>query len=257
MANSTSDVATKVRDMMQEGAQDGLRYLEQGTYSFTLANGARLTVYASPFTPDYGGWAFQYKDGKHDFEIPRGVDIAMTHGPPRGILDYARNAQHAGCNTLFQAIHSAKPKVHCFGHIHEAWGCKLASWKDLDFSAARATSSAGGVIPVPTSENSIDAANSRLSTLKGLANMCRPLEGPFGINSLGKLVGQQSIHVDLTEGDSRLEPGRQTLFVNASICDTSYQTCQRPFLVDVYLDKDEGQEELRYESTDNAIIRSP
>ncbi|XP_044721535.1 uncharacterized protein HRG_04450 [Hirsutella rhossiliensis] len=178
----------------------------------------------------------------------------MTHGPPHGILDYTFNGQRAGCSTLFQAVYNARPKIHCFGHIHEAWGCYLASWMDYSYTAVMRTAMAGSHLPIPTWENSIDAAMSRLSTLTDLEQIYRSFNYfPPGPEALGKLVDQQSIHIDLTEGHSRLEHGRQTLFVNAAINDFRYNTTQRPFLVDVYLDKDEGQEVIQDGPTGEAL----
>lgn len=39
----------------------GDTYLEEGTHTFTLNNGAKFTVYASPYTSGSGGWAFAYQ----------------------------------------------------------------------------------------------------------------------------------------------------------------------------------------------------
>jgi len=36
-------------------------YLQEGTYTFTLSNGATFRVYASPYTVGSGGWAFPYE----------------------------------------------------------------------------------------------------------------------------------------------------------------------------------------------------
>jgi hypothetical protein len=42
-----------------------------------------FTVYASPYTPEFNGYAFAYgKDDMRFLNIPSGVDILMTHGPP-------------------------------------------------------------------------------------------------------------------------------------------------------------------------------
>lgn len=73
-----------------EAAEKGIRFLQEGTHIFTLENGARLKVYASPYTPCSLGeeptWGFQYRRGDgHHFAIDEGTDIAVTHGPPRGI----------------------------------------------------------------------------------------------------------------------------------------------------------------------------
>ncbi|KAL8898217.1 MAG: hypothetical protein Q9207_006816 [Kuettlingeria erythrocarpa] len=41
--------------------QAGIVYLDEGTHSFTLDNGARLSIYASPYTPTFNDWAFAYE----------------------------------------------------------------------------------------------------------------------------------------------------------------------------------------------------
>lgn len=53
----------------------------------------------------------------------------LTHGPPKNILDKtAFGEQHVGCPHLRRAVERCKPKVHCFGHIHEGWGAERLSW---------------------------------------------------------------------------------------------------------------------------------
>jgi len=122
----------------------GVTYLEEGTHTFTLNNGAKFTVYASPYTPGSGGWAFPYQPFADRFNdanqaapnqtsiatspIPSGVDIIMTHGPPHSILDQADN-QSLGCPNLLRAVSRARPLMHCFGHIHEGHGANIVTWK--------------------------------------------------------------------------------------------------------------------------------
>ncbi|EGR46673.1 uncharacterized protein TRIREDRAFT_65957 [Trichoderma reesei QM6a] len=114
----------------KDAEQDGVRYLTEGTYAFNLPNGSTLRIFASPWTPRYGTWAFQYEGmGTHSFDIPEGVDVAMTHGPPLGVLDQTWRNDNAGCGDLFRSVYRAKPRIHCFGHIHEAWGAQLMRWK--------------------------------------------------------------------------------------------------------------------------------
>ncbi|KAJ1328165.1 metallophosphoesterase [Microdochium nivale] len=71
--------------------KDGsIAFLNEGTHEFTLANGAQLKVYASPYTPSARDdlWGFSYDRGTdHDFLIQEGTDVVVTHGPPRGIMD--------------------------------------------------------------------------------------------------------------------------------------------------------------------------
>lgn len=54
--------------------------------------------------------------------IPADVDILVTHGPPYGILDKNRQGILCGSTHLREAINRKAPKVHVFGHIHEAYG---------------------------------------------------------------------------------------------------------------------------------------
>ncbi|KAF1815998.1 hypothetical protein P152DRAFT_204383 [Eremomyces bilateralis CBS 781.70] len=107
-------------------AQDaGKTFLEEGSDQFTPNNGAALRVYTSPFTPALGAWGFQYHPERgHDFDIET-VDIALTHGLPKGIMDHAYGQGRIGCLELFVAVARARPRIHCFGRIHEGWGAKL------------------------------------------------------------------------------------------------------------------------------------
>ncbi|MCJ1228652.1 hypothetical protein MMC12_005313 [Toensbergia leucococca] len=126
-------------------ADAGVKYLDEGTYDFTLKNGARFTIYASPYSPAFLNWAFAYEhtqdrfneahqvaDGvesiaKHSIPSFPNVDIVMTHGPPKGILDHCQQGI-AGCGNLLQALRRARPRIHCFGHIHEGNGMKVVDW---------------------------------------------------------------------------------------------------------------------------------
>ena len=50
------------------------------------------------------------------------TDVLITHGPPYGILDVTDERQKVGCEELMKAVLRVQPKVHIFGHIHEAYG---------------------------------------------------------------------------------------------------------------------------------------
>lgn len=128
----------EVRDSLFESAKAAnILLLDEGSYEFKLRNGALLRLYASPYTPSFGesvpgsiDWGFQYDPNEgHQFDIPQNVDVVITHGPPEGVLDYTASQQRAGCPHLFQAIHRARPRLHCFGYVHRGWGGLLATWK--------------------------------------------------------------------------------------------------------------------------------
>jgi len=84
--------------------------------------------FGSPYTPTYmTGWAFNRNRGakleRLWAQIPE-VDILITHGPPKGILDWAQDIRdrkkpyQAGSKTLLNALTGISPKIHCFGHMH-------------------------------------------------------------------------------------------------------------------------------------------
>lgn len=129
-ASLESDYGAKgaARRLWDEVANEGIILLDEGTHHFTLQNGALLKVYASPYTPSADEWGFQYA-GAHDFNIEDDVDIAITHGPPRGIMDMTAEKKRIGCPMLFRAIARARPRIHCFGHVHNGWGARLATWR--------------------------------------------------------------------------------------------------------------------------------
>lgn len=91
--------------------------------SETTINGLR--IYGSPWQPTFFNWAFNLDRGERIKRmwdcIPRGLDILITHGPPQGILD-STGEYHAGCEMLSEALERIKPRIHAFGHIHEAYG---------------------------------------------------------------------------------------------------------------------------------------
>jgi hypothetical protein len=53
----------------------------------------------------------------------------ITHGPPYGILDKVISGQPVGCETLRARLDSGslRPRLHLFGHIHEAHGALIKS----------------------------------------------------------------------------------------------------------------------------------
>lgn len=111
--------------------QSGITLLDEGTHHFQLSNGTALTVYASPYTPSTADWGFQYDPQKdHEWHVTENIDIAITHCPPRGIFDQTDGNVRAGSASFFKAIAHSRPQLHCFGHIHEGWGAKKATWRD-------------------------------------------------------------------------------------------------------------------------------
>ena len=83
----------------------------------------QLTIYGSPWTPQYTISAFQYSPDEDIWtgKIPLNSDIVVTHGPPRMHLDVP-GFRHAGCPYLAREIFRVRPRLFLFGHIHASYG---------------------------------------------------------------------------------------------------------------------------------------
>lgn len=85
-----------------------------------------IKFYGSPWQPWFHDWAFNAVRGEEIAaiwdNIPPDTDFLITHGPPMGILDRTQEGDRVGCEDLWRRIKKIKPRVHAFGHIHEAYG---------------------------------------------------------------------------------------------------------------------------------------
>jgi Icc-related predicted phosphoesterase len=88
-------------------------------------------VYGSPWQPEFCDWAFNVNRGpeikRYWDKIPVDTDILITHGPPLGFGDLTSDGFHCGCSDLLDRVLAHPPRVHIFGHIHEAYGKILSS----------------------------------------------------------------------------------------------------------------------------------
>jgi Icc-related predicted phosphoesterase len=84
-----------------------------------------LVFYGSPWTPlfdEVNQYCTAYMRTEEELrrrfeQMPAEIDVLITHGPPRGILDNG-----AGSIALREAIEKRKIGKHIFGHIHECGG---------------------------------------------------------------------------------------------------------------------------------------
>ena len=92
----------------------------------TQWNGFR--IFGTPFTPRFFDWAYMRERSELDSvwqSIPDDIDILITHGPPKGILDVTRDMDsggpvNVGSKSLRRhVLERIKPKIHAFGHIHD------------------------------------------------------------------------------------------------------------------------------------------
>ncbi|KAK4199326.1 Metallo-dependent phosphatase-like protein [Triangularia verruculosa] len=235
----------EARYLIDSHKDDGIVFLDEGTHVFTLENGANLTVYASPFTPSRDmdkGFTYKRRDG-HKFNIPDyGVDIVMTHGPPRNILDTDYMHTPAGCSGLYQAVAKVRPRMHCFGHIHEAWGAKLVSWRKYGF-------------PIFNGWVMDGQATVEIDTLSTALPGFKDCELEVQIKAVRLLELREAGYIETSHskiaGDAHpVEPGRNTLFVNAAVTPYGRKQNQLPWVVEI--DLPVSKEACRTEATTKA-----
>jgi Icc-related predicted phosphoesterase len=79
-----------------------------------------IKIFGSPVTPVYSGAFGMSSEAEREKlwrTIPVDTDVLITHGGPEGIL-----SGDGGCPALRRAVIRVKPRLHCFGHIHSAYG---------------------------------------------------------------------------------------------------------------------------------------
>ena len=108
-----------------------------------------LTIWGSPITPRFGSMAFNRDRGEeirgHWDQIPDGLDVLITHGPPHGVLDRTFFGTRVGCADLTEAVARTAPRLHVFGHIHEAAGDLTRPGSRTRFINAATRKLVGGV----------------------------------------------------------------------------------------------------------------
>jgi len=85
-----------------------------------------LKIFTWSWVPNLPNWAFHMFDSDvekqlAELAISTEVDIVVSHGPPRGILDWIKNYGAVGSKTMEEAF-KFKYNIHIFGHIHEGYG---------------------------------------------------------------------------------------------------------------------------------------
>ncbi|KAJ7461781.1 Metallo-dependent phosphatase-like protein [Mycena galericulata] len=128
-------------------------------YKFRAHEGGKeWTVYGSPWSPVFGNWAFGYprKDAKALVSTFPQTDILLTHGPPFDVLDLTNDEMRAGCPALAARVRELQPRLHVFGHIHEARGAYVHLWNADETLGAQNSSQ------LPESEDDVEGDESEV-----------------------------------------------------------------------------------------------
>ncbi|KAI1099818.1 Metallo-dependent phosphatase [Jackrogersella minutella] len=134
--NSTPQDPVECQTLLAQSKS--LVYLQHSSHTIKLTapSGPRTTfnVFASPYTPERGKWAFQYSRsddtaaGRLWERIPLNTDILITHGPARTHRDESRHREAMGCESLRRAMWRVRPRIALCGHVHEARGVERVRW---------------------------------------------------------------------------------------------------------------------------------
>ncbi|KAK5119320.1 hypothetical protein LTR85_007676 [Meristemomyces frigidus] len=223
---------------------EGVTLLDEGVHQVHLHNGAYINLYASPYTPEFCDWGFPYERGEDRFNTPltslpdaknitncpipgfstgEPIDILVTHGPPYGRLDAVDREVFVGCPHLLRALMRSRPRIHCFGHIHEGWGAELVHWSsDADHANNAPTTTAAweadGWKAGVADDGGIEAVQTDLHAAKE----------------------RHVAFLDLSSDGLALVRGQSTAVINAAIMNVAYEPVNAPWLVDIDLRLQQG-----------------
>lgn len=81
-----------------------------------------IKIWGHPLMPwNHNDWAWSrsvVETNKILSNIPKDIDIIITHSPPYGILDNALDGSNIGNKELIKYIKKIKPLICIFGHVH-------------------------------------------------------------------------------------------------------------------------------------------
>ncbi|TIB88311.1 Metallo-dependent phosphatase [Wallemia mellicola] len=117
----------------KQGVSNGLFYLQNNTKKCTVGD-RTWNIFGSPL---YSSRRPTEHTAKETLRIVNNfppMDVLITHGPPRDILDKTKTNLNVGCVELTEALHRLKPILHVYGHIHESRGYKVVEYDDNTFT---------------------------------------------------------------------------------------------------------------------------
>ena len=165
--------------------------------------------------------------------------MVITHGPAQGMMDYSWRRENAGDPQLLEAVARARPKLHCFGHIHEAWGAKLVTWQDTaSDNGDRQHHTVANANKVQNAPESAAAINdSKSYTIESLSSLNLGMWRQIPEVAARRYQQLMSYKQERCCRAGVLpEEGSQTLFVNAAAKGgPSRGLTQRPWLVEISL----------------------
>jgi Icc-related predicted phosphoesterase len=118
-------------DMMIQRGEVPMRAI--GDFEYLEDSGTEFEgfkIWGTPWTKTFYGMNPKCKAFTWDHEnglaekwamIPSDTDILITHSPPHGMFDANGQQEMCGSYSLQSVVQRIRPKLHVFGHIHEAY----------------------------------------------------------------------------------------------------------------------------------------
>lgn len=115
------DASLQDKFLVEELTRENIVYLQD---SMAIVNGYK--IYGTPWTPRFGTWPWMKLEADLDrafSNIPQGIDILLSHGPPHGVCDIAldyekRKLIRCGSTSLHKHVLRSQPRHLFCGHLH-------------------------------------------------------------------------------------------------------------------------------------------
>lgn len=112
-----------------EGVLKAGQYLNNSmAYVHNAEEEEPLCIWGIPEQLAFCDWAFNTDEeglAQRFAAIPEGVDVLVTHGPPKGVLDANTGGIACGSLALLDWIQKYEPRLVVCGHIHEGHGIAM------------------------------------------------------------------------------------------------------------------------------------
>lgn len=97
-----------------------------------------LKIWGSPYSVRFGNWAYGLPEDELATiyqNIPKDIDVLVTHGPAWGCLDTVLRGERVGSTALKDVLDEgtlSKLRLHVVGHIHESRGINTGKFKTVN-----------------------------------------------------------------------------------------------------------------------------
>jgi len=208
--------------LSEEAKSKGVVYLDRETrvIGHIEQNGQtrEIKVYGNPLQPEFSGNRYPFTFHPHPDPAAEGawetapgaddgVQIWVTHGPPRHRLDNANVPGFIGCPVQARKVAESKPLLCVFGHFHYNWGVERVRWNGEEFGE--------------TEVLTFSEEKKRMEGLNGPLTPRNAFDFSGSVEELGKA-----------------EQGKETIFVNAAWMTTRKRQIEernRPIAITVTL----------------------